>query len=281
MICNAIFSNEVMASTDYTYYKGCLIYKKAAHLESWLAKSACKALLSDSNALLLRNTFHFDCTNSTSFWYIVKDNFQGMSELSRRTRNKVRHALKYFDIRPITTEVMIEQGYYVYMESFARYEHITDEIMTYATFITLLSEKVEGREFWGVVDKRDGTLVAYSENYCRDNMCEYFMIKSRSSYLSKGYYPFYGLFYKMNEHYLLHRKFSYVSDGSRSVTEHSNIQPFLISKFKFRKAYADIQVVYVAWLKPIIVFLYPLRNLIPIRKVRDVLRLEAIVRGAV
>lgn len=276
-----MFSNEVMTNNDYIYYKGCLIYNKAAHLENCLTKSACKKMLSNSNALLLRNSFNYDCSNTTSFWYIVKDNFQGMSELNRRTRNKVRHALRYFDICPITTELMMEQGYYVYMESFARYKNITDNIMTYATFITLLSEKVEGREFWGVIDKRDGTLVAYSENYCRDNMCEYFMLKSRSNYLSKGYYPFYGLFYKMNEHYLLNRNFSYVSDGSRSVTEHSNIQPFLISKFKFRKAYADIQVVYVAWLKPIISLLYPFRNIVPVRKVRDVLRLEAMVRGGV
>lgn len=38
--------------------------------------------------------------------------------------------------------------------------------------------------------------------------------------------------------------FSCVSDGSRSVSEHSNIQSYLIDKFKFRKAYCRLDVYY-------------------------------------
>ncbi|MGM9704630.1 MAG: hypothetical protein ACI3YB_01395 [Prevotella sp.] len=48
----------------------------------------------------------------------------------------------------------------------------------------------------------------------------------------------------MNRHYLENRKLKFVSDGARSITNHSNIQPFLIDKFKFRKAYCNIRLTY-------------------------------------
>lgn len=270
-----------MTNNNYTYYKKCLIYNQAIHKETKLHINGCKKLLRDSNALLLRNCYHFDCAKSTSFWFIIKDEFKGMAELSRRTRNKVRHALKFFDIMPITLELMLEQGYQVYLDSFTRYRHTTDKVLTQALFNSALKASIAGREFWGVIDKRDGTLVAYSENFCKSDMCEYFIIKARTEYLSNGYYPFYGLFYRMNEYYLTKRKCRYVSDGSRSITEHSNIHSFLVSNFKFRKAYTDIQVVYVPWLKPIISLLYPLYWLVPFRRLKALLYFEAIARGKV
>ena len=35
----------------------------------------------------------------------------------------------------------------------------------------------------------------------------------------------------MNRYYLEELKLKYVNDGARSITEHSNIQPFLIDTF--------------------------------------------------
>lgn len=271
-----------MISTDYVYYKRYLIYNKEPHKEHLVNKKVCLALLKRSNALLLRNTYHFDKPIPTSFWFLIKDRFTGMEELSRRTRNKVRHAIKFFDIAPISISMMMEQGYDVYIDSFVRYSHTTDDVLSRSSFIEALQENPIGREYWGVIDKRNGVLVAYSENYCKDDMCEYYMLKARSRYMSGGgYYPFYSLFYKMNEHYLLHRKMRYVSDGSRSITEHSLIQPFLTTKFKFRNAYTDIQVVYVPWLRLAVNILYPLRKMIPILKVRALLHLEEMNRGEV
>ena len=40
----------------------------------------------------------------------------------------------------------------------------------------------------------------------------------------------YGLLLKMNQYYLDEIGVKYVMDGARSITEHSNIQPFLESK---------------------------------------------------
>ena len=41
------------------------------------------------------------------------------------------------------------------------------------------------------------------------------------------HYPYFGLLFEMNKYYLGELKYKYVSDGWRSITAHSNIQPFL------------------------------------------------------
>lgn len=55
-------------------------------------------------------------------------------------------------------------------------------------------------------------------------------------------YPMYGLIIEMNRYYIEERRMLYVCDGARSITEYTNIQPFLTEKFGFRKAYCNLQV---------------------------------------
>ena len=47
-----------------------------------------------------------------------------------------------------------------------------------------------------------------------------------------------------------------------SLAEHSNIQLFLIEKFKFRKAYCRLDVHYAWWLKLVVKSIYPFRKYI-------------------
>lgn len=47
-------------------------------------------------------------------------------------------------------------------------------------------------------------------------------------------YVYYDLIYEMNRYYLEKRKVKYVNDGARSITNHSNIQLFLISSNSVR-----------------------------------------------
>lgn len=71
----------------------------------------------------------------------------------------------------------------------------------------------------------------------------------------------------------------YVCDGARSITEHSSIQPFLIDKFHFRKAYCQLEIVYKWYVGIIIVMLYLFRKLIKHLGVTALLNLEAMARG--
>ena len=87
-------------------------------------------------------------------------------------------------------------------------------------------------------------------------------------------YPYYGLIYEMNRHYLGEKKLRYVNDGSRTITEHSKIQEFLIHNFKFRKAYCKLKIYYKWWLSVVIKVLFPFRNMVISNKTKAVLRMH-------
>ena len=42
----------------------------------------------------------------------------------------------------------------------------------------------------------------------------------------------------------MRKNFLYVNDGARSISHHTNIQTFLIDKFKFRRAFVKLHIVY-------------------------------------
>ena len=83
----------------------------------------------------------------------------------------------------------------------------------------------------------------------------------------------------MNRYYLEELGMKYVSDGARSITEHSNIQSFLVDKFHFRKAYCRLQVEYRWWVGVFVNLLFPFRKLIPVPKVKAILNMEAMRRN--
>lgn len=135
-------------------------------------------------------------------------------------------------------------------------------------------------DLWVVYTKEEHKPIAISYNLVHDSCCEYNSMKCDPSYLRNSTYPYYGLIYEMNRYYLQSLGLSYVSDGARSITEHSNIQPFLIEKFNFRKAYCHLCVHYKWWLKIVINLLYPFRKFIPFSNIKFILRLEEYSRNS-
>ena len=95
-------------------------------------------------------------------------------------------------------------------------------------------------------------------------------------------YSSYALYFVMNSYYLKERKLKYVNEGTRSILHETNVQSFLIDKFKFRKAYCNIQVVYSPFFNILVRYLLPIRSffsLIPLdffRKIYVVLHQEEI-----
>ena len=186
------------------------------------------------------NTFDFDTDEELPYYYVIKDSFGGIEELSTKMRNQVRKSFKTYDIRRISSDEMLRVGYAVY-------------------------------------DKKTGKVVAVAINTLHEDCCEYSTMKADPQYLNSTY-PYYGLIFEMNRYYLDELKLVYVNDGVKSITGHSNIQTFLIDKFNFRKAYCRVQIVYQWWFKLIVVLLYPFRSLIPVLKVRAILNMEEVRR---
>ena len=135
-------------------------------------------------------------------------------------------------------------------------------------------EEDSDKEFWLVERKDNKEAVAISINRIKENSCEYDDIKCKPESLKDRTYPYYGLIYTMNKYYLGEKKKKYVCDGSRTITEHSNIQEFLIHNFKFRKAYCKLNIYYKWWLSVVIKVFFPFRNIIPIRNIKGILKME-------
>jgi hypothetical protein len=241
-----------------------------------MSKKECLTLLKNGG-YLVRNDYDFDTKAETSFWYVIKDSFGGMEELSTKVRNQIRRAQKTLDIRLIDKTQMLAQAYKVHCGALANYK-VKAEIPSEEQFLEGINNQGENVDFWGCFDKQTGEMAAFSINHIYENQCSYSTFKSLPKYL-KGYYPFYGLLYEMNRYYLQELKLKYVCDGARSITEHSNIQPFLIEKFNFRKAYCQLHIEYVWWMKMAVLILYPFRRIISLKKIKYILNMEAMRRG--
>ena len=263
---------------NYFIYRKCWRFDGAPHEEPKLQKEEKEALLKQGG-WMVRNTFDFDCHEETCFWYIIKDSFGGLDELSSRVRNKIRHAFSYFEYQPICYETMWEKTYPIIAETFADYP-IHDRRMNQEVYEQYLIHcKERTTDYWGIFEKTTGQMVGFCTVNIWEDCSEYGVTGILSQYKRNGYYPFYGLYHYLNEYYLKQQHFKYVSDSARSITEHSNIHDFLIQNFNFRKAYCKLEVHYCWWMKIAVKMLYPFRKIIPLPRIKAILNMEAMQRG--
>ena len=260
-------------NNKYRLYKGAWIYDHDPHNEVKLSDKDIKRLLGE-DGMMVRNVYDFDCPQQTSFWYVIKDSFGGMEELSPKMRNQVKRCFKTMRVEKISSEVLLKHGYEVFVLAADNYK-VKATPPTKSEFESRLKTADEN-EFWACFDIATDRMVAFCMNAVTSESCEYRTMKAIPEYQKQ--YAYYGLIYEMNRYYLEQRGLKYVNDGARSITEHSNIQPFLIDKFRFRKAYCNIKIHYKWWLGVAIKLLYPFRNIIQVRKVRAILNMESMVK---
>ncbi len=238
-------------------YHGIVLPKTPPHQEIVLSQNEQRELLKKSKAYLLRWTSDWD-RNESQFWYVVKDNFGNLDELSANTRSKVRRGLKHCNVVKVLPKDIANDGYEVYVSAMNNYK----------TNLNIISEnefcnnKVNSEDYdvWAVYEKSTGKMIAYSSNNVQNNICNYTEIKFHSKYLKL--YSSYALFYEMNHYYLEEKNFLYVHDGARSIAHDTNIQSFLIDKFKFRKAYCRLNIIYRKDINIIVKILYPFKTII-------------------
>lgn len=241
-------------------YQGALIPRIAPHQPINLSNAEAKDLLIKNRVHFIRWTSNFDKASSKSFWYVIKDGSSSMEELSGNTRSKIRRGLKRVEVRKLSNKEILEIGAYnVYLEANKKYNDYVEVIneQEFKDQFLLCTDDVY--DFWGVFMKETNDLVAYAQNYISDNACEYSVLKFNPKHLK--HYLSYALIFEMNTFYLNEKKFKYVNDGARSIGHDTNIQNFLIDKFKFRKAYCDLRIVYSKKIGLIVALLYPFRSI--------------------
>jgi hypothetical protein len=238
---------------NWFYYQGALLPKVPPHKEIILSKKEERELLQKSKALFLRYTKSWD-RDEGRFWYVIKDTFNRFEELSSNTRSKVRRGLKHFVVKQVSNVMIANEGYIVYKEAFKNYVTIKKPLEEKVYKKEILNAKED--DFWAVY--YNDRIIAYSQNRIEEESINYAIIKFHPQYLK--FYPSYALFYTMNQYYLEEKHFLYVNDGARSIFHETNIQDFLIDKFKFRKSFVTLCIVYRWDIALLIKLLYPLRN---------------------
>jgi len=258
-------------------YRNAWRYNGAPHEEPKLEEKDVKALLKQGG-LLVRNTYGFDQKEESCFWYVIKDTFQGLDELSSNERNKVRRSIKALVFKRIDIDLLKAEGWEILKATYEDYA-VSDREMDENVFADYLSScEKQPFDYWGVFDGEQ--LIGFCTVWLwTDDSCEYGLIGLRPEYKHNNTYPYYGLFHSMNAYYLGEKKLRYVADGARSITEHSHIQDFLIQNFNFRKAYCKLDVYYNIWMKVAVKLLYPFRKTLSLPRIKAVLNMEAMQRG--
>lgn len=272
-------NNKNIEDDNYSLYKNAWVFRNAPHLSLELSQRETNSLLK-KGGMMVRNTYNFDSISSTSFWYIIKDSFKGMAELSSKVRNQVKKSLKIYDVKKVSKDELIRVGFPIFEKAMEGY-NVKSRVITKQRFIDSISNITNDRrlDYWIAYEKQTGRAVAYAVNTISDESCQYNVLKAIPQYLKNSSYPYYGLIFEMNRYYLEDEGLKYVTDGSRTVTEHSNIQNFLVEKFNFRKAYCNLQMEYVWWLKLLVFMLFRLRKFITIQPLKATLNMEAMKRN--
>jgi hypothetical protein len=264
--------------TDWRKYNGAIIPLSPPHIE--VDTAGIEEKIKSKNVFFARWTTNFDQEEKSEFWYVICDEKLTIEEYSKNTRSKIRRGLKRCKVKLVSKDEIKQFGFTSYSKAFQRYntdilpknrEDFEDEI-----------DKIDGGwHFWAIYN-RDNLMIGYSQNRISENYCDYSTIKFHPDYLKL--YPSYALFFTMNQYYLNEKEYKYVNDGARSMLHDTNIQSFLISKFKFRKAYCKLHVKYNPITQRVVHILFPFRIILSwvkfglFKKVSVVLRHEYIVR---
>ena len=262
---------------EYTRYKISWKWNRGQHLEAKLTPDEASALL-NKGGYFVRNAYNFDCKEETSFWYIIKDSFNGMEDVPSKYRNRVRKSLEKYEFKIVSKSFAIEKCFEAHKAAAKNYK-IKTKIPTNKQFDDYIKSLDKTYDIWVGIDKESGCVAGLAINHVVDDMCDYDRMKFHPDFL-KPVSPSYGLIYCMNEYYLVKKGLGYVCEGARSITEHSEIQSFLETKFKFRKAYCQVQMFYKWWFRIVINVLFPFRSNIKAVSIKAMLNMVEIARNS-
>jgi hypothetical protein len=243
---------------DWRRLHGALVPLGMPHVDKALQVADARRLVIKHRALFIRWEDKFDQLSIAEWWHVIKDQLENFDALSRNTRSKVRRGTKRFQTEPIGRKEILSEGYEVYKSAFDRYQTF-EEMLSEQAFQQAITDLPAETEFWAVREQESGQMVAFSENLVRDTACFYNTMWFQPDALRA--YAGYLLIHEMNKHYLNERRLNYVSDGARNISHQTNVHEFLEQKFKFRRAYARLRVVYFPGVGILVKLLYPFRTM--------------------
>lgn len=221
-----------------------------------LTKEVALKALKEHNCYFLRYISDFDLNSETSFWYIIKEQHLPIEEYSRNTRNQIKKGLKSCEVKKVDYQTYLSTCYPVYKNAMLGY----DEVPVPEERFKDLHEPSPNRDYWIVYSSETNEPIAYSTNILEGNSCNYTFIKYDPSF--QKLYPSYALHFEMDKYYLEEQKLSFVNMGARNILHETGVQNFVISKFKYRRAYCRLNIIYQPLFGLMVKTVFPFRKLI-------------------
>lgn len=265
---------------NWRKYNRAIIPDTPPHLPINNTEEEIKLFIKQSKVFFARWESDFDCGKSTDFWFLINDIPMELEDYDSKTRGSIRKGLRECIVDRITIDQLINEGYEVYLLAFKKYKTYLQS-KTKQEFIDEIMATPNNWEYWGVFYNKK--MIGYSKVMVINNYAEYRSIKLHPRFLR--HLPAESLIYTMNSNYLNKRKFKYVNNGARSIAHQTNFPLFLIRKFKFRKAYCRLNIVYNGKINLLVKCLYPFRGLLrlirfgPFRQSNILLKQESIRRS--
>ena len=255
---------------NWRKYNGALIPTTPPHIE--VDATNIEQKIQEEGSYFARWTSNFDQNEETEFWYVICDEKLEILDYSKNTRNQIRRGLRNCEVMIIDKKTVLKEGFESYNAAFLGYNTNLDP-KSEEEFYQEIESLGKEWEFWGIYYNEK--MIGYSQNKIIGDYCDYSTIKFNPDYLS--HYPSYALFYTMNKYYL--------NDGARSISHETNIQNFLIQKFKFRKAYCKLNIIYSPKVKFLLSIIYPFKSVLllltfgPFSKINILINQEKIRRS--
>ena len=257
---------------NWKKYNGTLIPNNPPHFKVEESEKEIMELIKRTNSYFARWCSDFDCNYITDFWYVINDTPLKIEDYSIKVRNKIRKGLKEFDVIPVNKDKFLEEAFQVYLSAIKSYN--TGSILLENEFVDSITPFETKIEFWGIY--KNSKMVGYAIVKIDFDVCEYESIKFNPSYLRLR--PSEALIYTLNQTYLNKRNFKYVNNGSRSLYHNTNFQLFLERKFKFRKAYCRMNIIYTPWVRLMLALLFPLKSFFSIFNNRITNKIMVLIR---
>ena len=211
--------------------------------------------------LFARWITNFDCGYETEWYHVIKDEPFDISTLKAKRRYEVNKGNKNYYTKIIfpfdykqDIENVIKESYKSYP---LKYRPIVDEAFMSRCLKEWSSENVV---VIGVFDKNEKRMSGFACLNCLGDYINYFMHKVLPQDEKKAVNA--ALVYGALQYWQENKKYKYITDGQRAIKHETNFQDYLIKYFEFRKAYCQLHVLYNPVIKPVIIALYPMINIL-------------------
>ena len=95
-------------------YKNAWIFLEESK-ENLLSKEEAQSILKEKG-WMIRNTYDFDSKEETSFWFIIKDKLEDISELPFSSRRNIRISQRKYYFNIIGKDRFVESVYPIYVK---------------------------------------------------------------------------------------------------------------------------------------------------------------------